>query len=176
MSFGRMARRAAGGGCRDKIDPARPNLRRATAAHRTAGGVNPGKARLPASSRGAAAALNGEYSPDIPVDTAKSSHLLRAAALALAAVLAACVVVPADPHYGPAPVMVAPPPPQGEVIGVAPAPGYFWIGGYWNWAGGAYAWHPGHWEAHRAGYYWVPHQWVHGGGGWYARPGHWQPH
>ena len=32
-----------------------------------------------------------------------------------------------------APVMVAPPPPQAEVIGVAPAPGYVWFGGYWGW-------------------------------------------
>src|ERR1017187_5927515 len=47
------------------------------------------------------------------------------AALALASVtLAGCVVAPAPRYYGDATVMVAPPPPQVEIVGVAPAPGY----------------------------------------------------
>src|SRR5580658_9370343 len=54
---------------------------------------------------------------------------------------------------------VAPPPPQEEVIGVAPSPGYFWIGGVWFWEGGQHVWHPGRWQAPRAGYRWVPHHW-----------------
>jgi hypothetical protein len=99
----------------------------------------------------------------------------RASALLLCGVLCACVVAPAAPPYYPGPmVTVAPPPPLPEVIGVAPGPGYFWIGGYWNWAGGRYAWAPGRWEHDRPGYAWVPHQWHHEGEGWRSRPGHWE--
>ena len=107
----------------------------------------------------------------------RHSMIGLASVLALGCALDACVVVPAEPaYYGGAPVAVAPPAPQAEVIGVAPGPGYFWIGGYWNWYGGRYAWYPGHWEAPRGGYHWVPHQWYRDGAGWRARPGHWQPH
>ena len=54
----------------------------------------------------------------------------------------------------------APPPPQEEVVGVAPGPGYFWIGGVWFWEGGRHVWHPGHWEAgaEKASAM-VPHHW-----------------
>lgn len=98
--------------------------------------------------------------------------LLAAAVCALAG----CVVVPADQYYrgyGET-VMTAPPPDQSEVIGVAPAPGYFWIGGYWNWVGGRHAWVGGRWEANRPGYAWAPHRWYRDGRGWRAAPGHWQ--
>ncbi len=71
--------------------------------------------------------------------------------------------------------MVAPPPPREEIIGVAPTPGYIWIGGYWNWVGGRYEWVPGHWAGGRQGYHWVAHQWVRQGDGWRMRPGHWEP-
>ena len=49
----------------------------------------------------------------------------RAVALILATTaLGACVVAPARPYpYGGAYVTVEPPPPQVEVVGVAPAPG-----------------------------------------------------
>ena len=67
----------------------------------------------------------------------------------------------------------APPSAQVEVVGVAPAPGYFWVGGAWFWEGGRYAWHPGHWQAPRAGYHWVQHSWVRAPGGWRMQPGHW---
>jgi WXXGXW repeat (2 copies) len=87
--------------------------------------------------------------------------------------LSACVVAPA-PGYGEVVAYQAPPAPQYEVVGVAPTPGYFWIGGAWFWEGGRYAWHPGHWEAPRAGYRWVPHAWVRAGGAWHMRPGHWE--
>jgi len=91
----------------------------------------------------------------------------------LAAALSACVVAPAP--YG-AEVVVAPsapPPLQYEVVGVAPAPGYFWVGGAWFWEGGRYAWHGGHWMAPRPGYRWVPHTWAHANNGWHMQPGHW---
>lgn len=90
--------------------------------------------------------------------------------LASAGLLGACVVVPA---YGPA-VDTAPPPPQVEVIGVAPAPGWFWIGGYWAWYGGRHTWVGGHWEAPRPGWVWAPHRWHHDGRAWHEAPGRWE--
>lgn len=100
----------------------------------------------------------------------------RALALVLAtASLGACVVAPARPYYGGgAYVTVEPPAPRVEVIGVAPAPGYLWIGGYWGWNGGRHEWVPGRWEAPRPGYRWVPHAWVREGGGWRMHEGHWE--
>jgi hypothetical protein len=100
----------------------------------------------------------------------------RAIALFLAtAALGACVVEPVrPPYYGGAYVTVEPPPPRVEVIGVAPAPGYFWVSGYWGWAGGRHQWYPGRWEAPRPGYRYVPHAWVREGGGWRLHEGRWE--
>ena len=99
----------------------------------------------------------------------------RAIALIVAtACLSACVVVPAQPYYGGgAYVTVEPPAPRVEVVGVAPAPGYLWIGGYWGWAGGRHEWVPGRWEAPRSGYRYEPHAWVREGGGWRLHEGRW---
>lgn len=102
------------------------------------------------------------------------SHLIRsvrAAVVAITLALTGCIVVPADPYYGPG--MVAPPAPRVEVIGAAPYPGYFWIGGYWNWVGHRHVWVPGYWAAPRPGYRWAPHAWRPYGGGWRAYPGRW---
>jgi hypothetical protein len=97
------------------------------------------------------------------------------AILGLASVtLAGCVVTPAPRYYGDDTVMVAPPPAQVEVVGAAPAPGYIWIGGYWDWVGARHVWVPGRWEAGRAGYHWVPHHWVPYRGGWRLARGHWE--
>jgi hypothetical protein len=65
-----------------------------------------------------------------------------------------------------------PPPPQVEVLPVAPGPDFVWIGGHWGWhgrwvwEGGRYERHPhGRWEAghwdHRPGrgYVWVEGRW-----------------
>ncbi|MBV8208925.1 MAG: YXWGXW repeat-containing protein [Burkholderiaceae bacterium] len=91
------------------------------------------------------------------------------------ALLSGCIVAPAEPdYYGSEMVATAPPAPTAEVIGVAPAPGYVWIEGYWGWTAGRYAWVPGRWEAPRAGYHWVPHQWVHEERGWHLHQGHWE--
>jgi hypothetical protein len=97
------------------------------------------------------------------------------AALALGAALSGCVVAPVQPAYadGEA-VAVAPPPPQYEAAGVAPAPGYVWINGYWGWGGGRHVWTPGRWAAPRSGYGYMPHAWVREGRGWRQRPGYWQ--
>ena len=39
-----------------------------------------------------------------------------------------------------------PPAPQYEVVGVAPGPGFLWIGGYYHWYGGRWVWYRGHYE------------------------------
>jgi hypothetical protein len=109
-----------------------------------------------------------------------------AALLALSACLGACVVYPAGPpgpgggygadsaYYAPGvAVAIAPPAPQVEVYGAPPTPGFFWVGGYWNWVGGRHVWVGGHWQAPRAGYHWVPHNWVHERDGWHLARGHW---
>jgi len=93
--------------------------------------------------------------------------------LALATAMNACVVVPDQRHYAGGVVLVAPPPPREEVIGVAPVPGYVWIGGYWNWVGNSHVWVNGFWSAPRPGHVWVPHQWVRQGDGWRLNAGHW---
>ena len=105
------------------------------------------------------------------------SKLPAAAALLGAALLAGCVVAPAPyaPAYYPSGyIAVAPPAPRIEYVGVAPAPGYFWIAGTWSWIGARYVWRPGHWQAPRAGYQWVPQRWEGHGERWRERPGHWQ--
>lgn len=107
-----------------------------------------------------------------------SSHRSLLATIGAAAVLsfalAGCYIVPAQPYYADAEVVaVAPPAPQVEVIGVAPAPGYIWIGGYWGWSGYRHVWYPGYWNAPRAGYRWYPHAWVQVNGGWRESRGHW---
>jgi len=96
------------------------------------------------------------------------------AAIVFSVALSGCIVVPArQPYYVGEPVTVAPPPPREEVVGVAPAVGYVWIGGYWGWYGGRHQWVAGHWEAPRPGYRWVPHAWVAEGGRWRLHEGHW---
>jgi hypothetical protein len=95
--------------------------------------------------------------------------------LACSVVLPGCIVTPNQGHYyAGGVVLVAPPAPRIEVVGVAPSPGYVWVGGYWNWVGGRHEWVGGHWVAGRAGHHWVPHTWVREGDGWRARPGHWE--
>ncbi len=101
-----------------------------------------------------------------------SLRLAIATAL-LSAALSGCIVAPA-PAYEGGVVYEAPPPVPYEVIGIAPAPGYFWIGGAWFWESGRYAWHPGRWEAPRPGYRWAPDRWHHVAKGWHREGGHWE--
>lgn len=92
--------------------------------------------------------------------------------------LTACVVAPsAPPPYARyEPVLVAPPPPRVDVIGVAPYPGYVWIGGFWTWRGGRHDWVPGRWDAPRHGHRWAPHRWEQRNGHWREHPGRWERH
>jgi hypothetical protein len=102
----------------------------------------------------------------------RSYFRIAAAGVLLSVALSGCIVAPAP---GPVGVVAysAPPAPQVEVVGVAPTPGYFWVGGNYFWEGGRYAWHPGYWQAPRPGYRWVPHAWTRAGNGWRMSPGHW---
>lgn len=112
-----------------------------------------------------------------PVAAVRLVALLGLSSLALGG----CVVSPArvvvqPPHVGFASevVVVAPPTPVVETIGVAPYPGHVWIGGYWGWSSGRHVWVPGRWEAPpQPGWRWVPHHWERVEGGWRLREGHW---
>jgi hypothetical protein len=112
--------------------------------------------------------------------------LLLLTALALSAALGGCVVAPVYPRYpgygggygayeSGGEVTVAPPAPRYEVIGIAPYPGWFWIGGHWTWRANRHAWVDGHWQTPRRGYRWQPHRWepISGGRGWREAPGRW---
>ena len=95
------------------------------------------------------------------------------AGCALSLTLDGCIIASRQPYYAQPMVMVAPPPPQLEVIGVVPAAGYVWIDGYWNWTGSRHVWIGGRWDAPRPGHMWVAHRWVRQGAGWRMAPGHW---
>jgi len=77
-----------------------------------------------------------------------------AALLSLLAVTAGCVVAvrpaPVGVVYtsGPGEVVVTedPPAPVYETVGIAPGPGFFWIGGYYHWYGNRWGWVAGHYE------------------------------
>ncbi|HXQ79731.1 MAG TPA: hypothetical protein VN775_00370 [Opitutaceae bacterium] len=87
-----------------------------------------------------------------------------AALLSMLAVTAGCVVAvrpaPAGVVYTAEPgevvVDAEPPAPIVEAIGIAPGPGYFWIGGYYHWYGNRWGWVRGHYELPpRRGAVWV---------------------
>jgi hypothetical protein len=71
-------------------------------------------------------------------------------------------------------VQQAPPPPRVEVIGVAPHPGYAWVGGDWGWNGG-WAWSSGRWCAPPPGHsVWISGSWSRHPRGWCHSPGYWR--
>jgi WXXGXW repeat (2 copies) len=61
-----------------------------------------------------------------------------------------------------------------DVQGIAPGPGYVWIGGDWVWSGGTYIWHTGHWGRGRGGRSWNTGHWEHGSRGYRWRRGGWK--
>ncbi len=104
------------------------------------------------------------------------------AALA-AVVLGGCVAVPVERYdgaygrsygYESEGILVDPPAPRYEYVGPPPVVGYFWIDGYWGWAGRRYVWVPGRWEAPRRDHVWVPHRWERDGRQWREAPGRWE--
>lgn len=65
---------------------------------------------------------------------------------------------PYPPYYDPGIYAPAPPPVPRYAYArpVMPGPGYFWVDGYWNFAGGQYLWVGGFWRRPPyAGGYWV---------------------
>jgi len=70
------------------------------------------------------------------------------------------------PTVAVAPTIIAqnPPPPQVEVITVAPGPDYYWAPGYWRW-NGSWIWVRGGWN-YRAGYNWGHRGWGYSHRGW----------
>jgi hypothetical protein len=97
---------------------------------------------------------------------------LALAAALLGTGLSGCIIAP-EPAYEGDVVYEAPPAVRYEAVGVAPSPGYFWIGGNWFWDGGHYGWRGGHWEAPRQGYRWHQDRWHRVGKGWRHEPGRW---
>ncbi len=83
---------------------------------------------------------------------------------------------PAPPGYpGGGQVVIVPsppPPPLIETPPPMPVVGSVWVGGYWGWGGGRYAWRPGYWQPRPPGV-WAPGYWRPYGGGWAYRPGYW---
>ncbi len=67
-----------------------------------------------------------------------------------------------------------PPPPQAEIVGVAPYPGAVWINGSYVWEGGRHVWLPGRWERPRPGYVWEPHRYEARGGRYVYVRGGWR--
>jgi len=103
-------------------------------------------------------------------------------ALASAALLSACVVVPAQRAgyygggYGDGSEVIVdtpPPAPYAEVVPVMPYPGAVWVGGYWGWRGGRHQWVPGYYERPHPGYRYEPNRWENRGGRWHLRIGGW---
>ena len=82
--------------------------------------------------------------------------LHAAALLSVLALASGCVVAtrpapvvyeqPGPPPAPPGEVIVTedPPAPVYETVGVAPGPGFIWIGGYYHWNGGRWVWYRGH--------------------------------
>lgn len=74
--------------------------------------------------------------------------LIALVATAGASALSGCVVAPARYHAHAAVVYDDPsqmPPPEVEVMGVAPSPAHVWVAGKWHWGGRAWVWGRGHW-------------------------------
>src|SRR4051812_26206219 len=72
-------------------------------------------------------------------------------------------------------VAAEPPPPQVEVVPVAPYPGAVWVGGVWEWRGGRHVWVRGRYVRPRAGYRYEQHRWDRTpSGNWRHSPGGWR--
>jgi hypothetical protein len=84
----------------------------------------------------------------------------------------------AEPEYvQPGEVVVSedPPPPIAEVVGVAPGPGFVWVGGFYHWYGGRWVWNRGHWgRPPHPGAAWVHPRYVIRGGTRVYIAGYWR--
>ncbi len=78
-------------------------------------------------------------------------------------------------YYGGYYASVPPPPARYETYGYAPGPGYVWVGGYYTYRGGGYAWVPGEWRRPPRGHSaWVEGRWESHDGRYRYRQGHWR--
>ena len=69
-------------------------------------------------------------------------------------------------------IQIAPPADRVEVI-PAPREGYIYERGHYDWDGGRYVWHEGHFIQKREGHVYRPYALEHRGDRWYYRRGHW---
>jgi outer membrane lipoprotein SlyB len=68
----------------------------------------------------------------------------------------------------------SPPSPPVETVVVSPGPGYFWVGGEWEW-NGRWVWVSGHWAyPPYPQAIWIGGRVWHGGQGWHHERGHWR--
>jgi hypothetical protein len=107
-----------------------------------------------------------------------SPAMKKARSMALLAALISAVPLMAAAQVSvniqvPGLVGVAPPPPRFERM-PGPRPGPIWVPGRWPWAGNAYAWRGGYWQAARPDYDYVPGRWVRADGGWRWMEGDWR--
>ena len=92
--------------------------------------------------------------------------------MALATALGNAAMAQPAPPYPPG--WQAPPPPQVEIVPVAPGPAYVWVPGHWHWNGYRYFWVHGHYAVRQAGWHhWVDGHWGVVYGQWRWIPGHW---
>ena len=94
------------------------------------------------------------------------SRILSTALLALSGVVGSAQTM----------IRVAPPPPvRMGVVGVAPGPGYVWVGGYQRWNGTRYVWVSGRWvRPPRFGAVWVAPRYARRGSTWVFYKGYWR--
>ncbi len=106
----------------------------------------------------------------------KTLSLVLSGVLLVFFLLIGCVAyVPGPPPDG---VYVPGPPPE-PLVDVRPAipyPDAVWIGGYWGYHGGNWAWRRGYWDRRpHPGATWHSGRWHHHGPrGWGWRPGYWR--
>ena len=119
----------------------------------------------------------------VQVPRALGAAAAAAALLSALAFTAGCVVAVRPAPVGviytspPGEVVVteAPPAPLVEVVGVAPGPGYFWIGGYYHWYGSRWGWVAGHYALPpRHGAVWVGPRYDYRGGRRVYIRGYWR--
>ena len=109
------------------------------------------------------------------------------AAASLVTLNSGCVVAVRPPPPPPPPVAEVygepsevvvtqePPAPYAEVIGVAPAPGMIWVGGYWHLYGNRWVWNRGYYARppHAGARWYAPRYVIRGGTRVYIR-GYWR--
>ncbi|HEY4988296.1 MAG TPA: hypothetical protein VII09_00740 [Opitutaceae bacterium] len=67
------------------------------------------------------------------------------------------------------------PAPVVETVGIAPGPGFFWIGGYYHWSGARWVWYRGHYERPpHAGAAWIRPRYEYRGGHRVYIRGYWR--